>query len=155
MTDFGPYTMRGLKTCRARNGYAWSATLYRDGRRIGDVQDAGNGGALYVTLEPDEDRALAAHAGAQPYPDVGPGETHDTETFLAALADWTEAQAKARRLLARRVVMIDGGAARSFTRVQPTPANVAGLSARYPGVVDPAAPDAVERVARALCGGAP
>lgn len=159
MTDFGPYTMRGLRTCKARNGVAWSATILRNRewatpRAIGTVMDAGNGGALRLDLKPGEEPLLAAHAAAQPYPEVAPGAMHDTDTFLAALADWTEAQARARRLLRTHVVMV-GSDGRCRTVKLPAarpgswPADM--LAAR----VDPAAPDAIERVARALCGGAP
>lgn len=42
------YQFKNLKTLNAREGIAYTATIYRDGKRVGTAEDLGDGGAAWV-----------------------------------------------------------------------------------------------------------
>lgn len=44
------YELRNIKTLSTSDGIAWTASVYKDGKRIGRAEDRGDGGAPYVWL---------------------------------------------------------------------------------------------------------
>ena len=152
--DFETYSLKGVKSCNAREGIAWSGTLCRDGKKIAVVQEHGCGGPLsiYWAVKGEEQR-LSDHAAKQP-PHVGrSGRSlpYNSELFLSALFDWTAALKKARSLLKRDLVVIVPGkeGVSLYKGATYSPDTIRRLP---PGVtaVDPGWFDAAERVARAL-----
>lgn len=51
------YTLTVTDEVELHNGIAWTADLFRDGVRIGTVEDAGNGGAPGVYFDTADERA--------------------------------------------------------------------------------------------------
>jgi len=54
--------LKGLKTCNSQEGIAFSANIYLDGKKLGQVLDAGNGGMIEYQLYDKEIKALQAFA---------------------------------------------------------------------------------------------
>lgn len=50
------YQLKNIKTLNTSNGVAWTATVYKDGKRIGTAEDRGDGGSssLYITNYAEE-----------------------------------------------------------------------------------------------------
>lgn len=50
------YELKNIKTLSTRDGVAWTATVYKDGKRIGTAEDRGDGGCtwLYVSNYAEE-----------------------------------------------------------------------------------------------------
>lgn len=50
------YELKNIKTLNTHEGMAWTATVYRDGKRIGTAEDRGDGGStwLYVSNYAEE-----------------------------------------------------------------------------------------------------
>lgn len=46
MTNEHTYSVKNLKTWNGREGYGWQCSLYRDGKRVAEVTDHGNGGDI-------------------------------------------------------------------------------------------------------------
>lgn len=42
------YQLKNIKTLNTSNGVAWTASVYRDGKRIGTAEDRGDGGCTYT-----------------------------------------------------------------------------------------------------------
>lgn len=51
-----PYTMQTTAVIEHSRGIAWTATLFRNGRRVGFVEQLGTGGCDVVTLDTQADR---------------------------------------------------------------------------------------------------
>ena len=50
------YELKNIKTLNTSNGIAWTASVYKDGKRIGSAEDRGDGGSssLYITTYAEE-----------------------------------------------------------------------------------------------------
>lgn len=122
------YELKNIKTLMTSDGMAWTATVYKDGKRIGTAEDRGDGGCswLYVSDRAEED-ALVAWCAEASVPSglwmaeyatktikthhVG-GEKDGTETFelrfntemaLAYLIEVADLDKKAKKNLVFRV----------------------------------------------------
>lgn len=56
------YELKNIKKLNTSNGVAWTATIYKDGKRIGTAEDRGDGGAPYVWLIQSELEAFVEWA---------------------------------------------------------------------------------------------
>lgn len=60
------YQLKNIKTLNTSNGVAWTASVYRDGKRIGTAEDRGDGGmATTFGISYTEEQALVAWVVAQ------------------------------------------------------------------------------------------
>lgn len=50
----GPYSLRNARGHETINGYAWTATVYREGTRIGFAEQTGTGGMTLVSIGGEE-----------------------------------------------------------------------------------------------------
>ena len=63
------YAIKRLRMCEGGDGVCWSASLYRNGRKIGDVGNHGRGGEHYCdNISAAELRKLEHNAKAR-YPE--------------------------------------------------------------------------------------
>jgi hypothetical protein len=55
------YELKNIKTLNTHEGQAWTASVYKDGKRIGTAEDRGDGGSswLYLDNRADEDAFVA------------------------------------------------------------------------------------------------
>jgi hypothetical protein len=55
------YELKNIKTLNTHEGQAWTASVYKDGKRIGTAEDRGDGGSswLYLDNRADEDALVA------------------------------------------------------------------------------------------------
>jgi hypothetical protein len=55
------YELKNIKTLNTHDGVAWTATVYKDGKRIGTAEDRGDGGStwLYLDNRAEEDALVA------------------------------------------------------------------------------------------------
>lgn len=55
------YQLKNIKTLNTSNGVAWTASVYRDGKRIGTAEDRGDGGmATTFGISYQDEQALVA-----------------------------------------------------------------------------------------------
>lgn len=52
----GPYTLKNVKGHETMDGYAFTASIYRDGKRIGYAQQDGRGGMTFTRFDTREDQ---------------------------------------------------------------------------------------------------
>lgn len=131
----GGYRLKNLKSMEGRDGYVWSGTLYKDGRKLGQVGNGGYGGPDDLDLSAGDLKTLEDYAKTKVDP-----EFETAGTFVSALADYTESIKRFKRLGNTSIVVIqegeldDYGVPSSVTRfkVAPTPKNVAAVKAKYP-----------------------
>ncbi|WP_323016436.1 hypothetical protein [Castellaniella sp.] len=132
----GSYRLKNLKSCNGSDGLAWSATLYKDGRKLGEVRDGGHGGPVEFNLSASDLNALTAYSVTKVDPSFEP-----EGSFVAALADYTESIKRIKRMGSKSVVAIIEGDTDDYGvpqrvsqfRCAPTPANLAAIKAKYPG----------------------
>ena len=60
--DHGGYSIKNLKMFQTDDGYAFSLSLFLNGKKIGTVQNSGNGGPNNYKLDKDSYPALVKHA---------------------------------------------------------------------------------------------
>jgi hypothetical protein len=51
------YELKNIKTLNTHDGVAWTASVYRDGKRIGTAEDRGDGGSTWLYLDNRADEA--------------------------------------------------------------------------------------------------
>jgi len=51
------YELKNIKTLNTHDGVAWTASVYRDGKRIGTAEDRGDGGSSWLYLDNRADEA--------------------------------------------------------------------------------------------------
>lgn len=79
---YGRLTVKNLKSCVGKEGYAYSATLYLDGKKVGQVRNDGNGGMTFVDFfrkvrgkvvrDHEAEKKVLAYVAEQPAVDMGP-----------------------------------------------------------------------------------
>lgn len=129
------YRLKSLKSINGLDGIAWSATLYKDGKRLGGVFDDGYGGSVMVRIGANDLTALKAVAREKVKGDYEP-----EGTFLSALADYSEAIARLKRQNAKNPIVIAADdcdeygipTAISKFKCSNNPANLAELKRRHP-----------------------
>jgi len=97
----GDYSFKGLKSMNGMDGMAWYGVLYFGNKSIGEVRDDGNGGMLYVKIDPAFKAQVKADSVAYYAATKEETITDDTfkyvsaeEFFLPFLADSQEARNK-------------------------------------------------------------
>lgn len=90
--QYSRLTVKSLKSCLGNEGYAYSATLYFDGKRVGEVRDDGNGGEPFVhffkkvggKIVRDEEakKRVLAYVEEQPEVDMGPHPADRSKTWM-------------------------------------------------------------------------
>lgn len=150
----GGYSLKNMKRCNGREGIAWSATLYLNGKKLGPVGDDGNGGAVRTWHLPrDAEANLQAFAATlPPVTEYGTELKMDAGLFLSALGDYQDSVKKLARELTKNIVFVcsDGD-----VRCLPIALGVerirADVARRYPGAtILNDLPDAVDRFHSAL-----
>jgi hypothetical protein len=100
-----PYSVRKLKTCEGREGQAYSYELWRDGRKVGDVGNAGDGGCtdirIYTETRHADYAALSDYVKA-----LGFAGHEPDENFADALMDLHQCIAKYRRKCKTHLVLL-------------------------------------------------
>lgn len=87
------YSIKNLKSFEGRQGYGYSCTIYKDGKKIGTTYNEANGGCSRYDLQPGEKEELLAFAQEQQGEDYC--EAHDI--FIMELIDDLEMTKKAKR----------------------------------------------------------
>lgn len=133
----GGYRAAAIKETRGMEGHGFYATLFKDGKALGEIADYADGGPVNMHLtNRDDEKALIDFAKAQ-YPDV----QYEAEgSFIAALIDYELAikklQAKAKKalLVADETQLDEHGVATSYTtwNLPDTPENRAKVLAKHP-----------------------
>ena len=137
--------VKNSKSCSARDGIAWSCSLWLNGKRAALVRNGGDGGPTDFDWRPsgqDYDggeiaKAFDAYAVAQP-PCPAEPEYHmpeiacDADILVSRLCDELEEQRKIKRLCKTSVICRhpDGGLVQF--KCKPTPANIKAIQARNP-----------------------
>jgi len=66
-----PYTMRTISVMEHSHGIAWTAALLRNGRRVGLIEQMGDGGADRVIIQADDWRRHWEESIVASFPDDG------------------------------------------------------------------------------------
>lgn len=80
--QYSRLTVKNLRSCEGNEGYAYSATLYLDGKKVGQVRNDGNGGMTFVDFfkrvrgkverDREAEAKVLAYVAEQPDVDMGP-----------------------------------------------------------------------------------
>lgn len=105
--NFGPYSIKNLKSFRGMEGHGFNGTLYRDGVKVGLVIDHGDGGPAYLERSPEpghqeeSDRLNAYARSLPPEPSDFGDLAVTTDFFLASLLEDADRQARMKRACAK------------------------------------------------------
>lgn len=79
--QYSRLTVKSLKSCMGNEGYAYSATLYLDGKKVGYVRNDGNGGGCLIQFfkkvkgkpvrDVESEKKVLAYVEEQPEIDMG------------------------------------------------------------------------------------
>jgi hypothetical protein len=101
--QYGRLTVKNLQTCQGNEGYAYSCTLYLDGKKVGTARDDGNGGMVFVEFwkkvggqvkrDVEAEKKVLAYVEEQPDVDMGerPGKPGEKWMMKADL-EWVVGQ---------------------------------------------------------------
>ena len=95
------FALKALKSMETMDGVAWNANIYHQGKKVGFVEDRGDGGPTYVQLPEQLQKALQAQAIESGWksefcdPASDPLEIFG-EFFFSVLADEIEALKRIR-----------------------------------------------------------
>jgi len=151
------YSLKNVKTFRGMEGQGFNATLYRDGQRIGTVDDAGQGGCLDFHFSdhshPFGPQAHGEGAKLRDYCEALPEQPAETiegmwhvearpetpDSFICDLFDAFMRERDLTRLLKKIVMKVPGDAVGEFrtfpAKFPPTPANLATAAAKNPDAI--------------------
>jgi len=87
------YEVKNVKSCASRNGLATSCTIYKQGIKIGEMIDAGEGGMVNFHMAEQDLEELRDHAKKE----LNSTYDYAHEIFLATLCDDYDMTKKARR----------------------------------------------------------
>lgn len=98
------YRLKNLKSSVGRDGHSWSASIYKNGKRIGTIADDGNGGPVNLYITSEEELELRNYAKG-----LLPNITREhAEYFVSCLMSVEEAlKAIKRRIKKGEVVMME------------------------------------------------
>lgn len=134
------YRLVGIKEFVGREGSAYTATILKDGKIIGEATDYGNGGNMDISIANDEARtALLAYSKGL-YPQY---EFEHDGSFIDDLVNYELAVKKIRSIAAKKLMMADekeldeNGIATGYMswNAPDTPANRASLLKQKPETV--------------------
>ena len=127
--DFGGYSVKVLRTFTGREGVGCNATLYKDGKKVGTIDDMADGGGVYADFDGDAPRdAFDAHLKSLPAEkrswseDVNVSLTEDM--FLNALIEEALKAREAKKMLkmlAKKTVFVLKGDDKGSYRVMNVP----------------------------------
>ena len=93
------YTVKNSKSCRGRDGIAYSCTLHRDGKKVADVQNEGNGGETrWDWVNAVEEKAFEEYALTQISTIGGEPEPMNPDMLIASMLDGLETVKRIKRL---------------------------------------------------------
>jgi hypothetical protein len=94
LVNFGPYSLKNFRQLLngGRDGDVRTAVLYRDGKKLDQITDDGNGGPIRHYLRGEAEAELLAYvATLPPEPDLQPGSTRsfkvDVDYFLGSMLE--------------------------------------------------------------------
>lgn len=130
--DPGPYSAKTGATVTTYDGLCYRSVIYKDGKRIGETFQDGNGGSLMIEM--DAGALAEVEAYARTLPDSQLGNEFDAELFLDEIAETELARKKlARSLKKKAFYWIDGRLASVALRVGETvEALTASLQKKHP-----------------------
>ena len=132
----GGYRAVGIKETRGSEGHGFYATLFKDGKALGEIYDYADGGPVgYRFTKSDEDE-LVAFAKAK-YPDM---KYEPDGCFIGALIDYELSIKKIKSKAAKALLVADEtrldehgvATAYSIWNLLPTPENKARVLAKHP-----------------------
>lgn len=103
------YTVKNSKSCRGRDGIAYSCTLCRDGKKVAYVSNDGNGGCTHFDwISKAEDELFENHAATKINQCHFSGEAspHTPESLIALMLDEQEEAKKIKRWSRTKTVFI-------------------------------------------------
>lgn len=123
----GPYTLKGVKGHNTMDGYAYVASIYKDGKKIGRAQQDGRGGMTFTYFDTREDQIEFERYAAEDwnvtrlitaYEPHFESVENDAESFVEALMTEVEI---AKRLNAERrkgslPILLAGDAEENFAK---------------------------------------
>ena len=132
------YRLRNLKPQVGREGYGWSASIYKDSKKIGTAFDDASGGPVHIDLPQHELDALIAVGKA--IPDASSFEP--AEYFLSLLSEYTQAVSRMVRANKKYPIVLkddlldESGIPTSYAQFKcaNTPENLAAIRAKNRGV---------------------
>jgi len=141
--DPGPWSVKVTSKMHGHDGFAYQATVYRDGVVVGDAYNDGNGGETWVTFNDDirgdlqrgpTATAAREHAASQSF-DLGGGTVvvHTLNSFLSVLAEASIHIAALRRNAVKRIVFMEDG--RFFTAPKRDENGMAQFHAEHPKAI--------------------
>lgn len=86
LTSKREFAFTSLKEFDGLEGYGFSATVTRNGKKVGEVVDEGNGGAPYLRLGPDDQTAFHAEAASFHPADVADWSREENYVTILAFA---------------------------------------------------------------------
>lgn len=130
------YTVKNVKFFNSRNGYGFNATLYRDGKKIANVIEEGNGGQLrLLEFAQAEADILKAYCATLPKMEFA-GKVLDTSIgmFVESLVLDADLLKKLKAKLRKGIVFVAGES--MYMNSAPfTAINAAAVKAKWPGAV--------------------
>ena len=105
------YSVKNVKSFMGREGYGYSCTLYKYGKKIGTVTDTADGGEADLYLDsPELEEELYAYVRSLPL-EIFEGDefAQSVETFIGGLVDAYESKKQIDRLTAKSWVYIMKG----------------------------------------------
>jgi len=124
----GEFSIKNLKSCQGMDGICYSCTIYRNGRKIAQYHDDGNGGMGMIRFEErngEDEQAIKDHVESlPPFPSMIPNYPplpHNIDTFISALADDFESTRKFKRICKTKTLVRMRGDQEGTYRTIPEP----------------------------------
>ncbi|MDY6957516.1 MAG: hypothetical protein SVK08_00025 [Halobacteriota archaeon] len=94
------YQVKNLKSFPGMEWDGWTASLYRDGKKIGIVTDYGNGGEINIDISQEELAMIIGHCESLPKEEMmGMSLSVTPDVFLGGLADNYEIERSIRKII--------------------------------------------------------
>jgi hypothetical protein len=100
--QYGRLTVKNLQTCVGDEGYAYSATLCFDGKKVGQVRNDGNGGMTFVDFfkksggrvvrDVEAEKRVLAYVEEQPEVDMGEHPRTGGKWMMKPDLEWVVSQ---------------------------------------------------------------
>lgn len=123
-----------IQHMEARNGTAFSANIYVDGKKVGSVRDEGFGGELIIEIPKEQVDAIENHMNT--LPNAKEDYLNSVEVFLSDLVLGELDNRDFKKLLRKPLyIMGDGKSVGEFRKLKWNPETKARLEAKYPEYV--------------------
>lgn len=132
----GGYRAVGIKETRGSEGHGFYATLFKDGKALGEIADYADGGPVNYHLSKEDETALIAFS-KEKYPDM---KYEPEGCFIGALIDYELSIKKIKSKAAKALLVADEtrldehgvATAYSIWNLLPTPENKARVLEKHP-----------------------